>query len=42
MDPKAFLLQKFNATAQERVSCGYLLLIMVNVNLYVQLDLILR
>ena len=24
MDPKAFLLQKFNRTAQERVSCGYL------------------
>lgn len=44
MDPKAFLLQKFNARAQERVSCGYLISIMLDssvVNLYVQDNLIL-
>jgi hypothetical protein len=38
MDPKAFLLQKFNTTAQERVSCVYLLLIMLDnhvIDLYV-------
>lgn len=39
MDPKAFLLQKFNATARERVSCGYMLLNMLDysvINPYVQ------
>lgn len=44
MDPKAFLLQKFNARAQERVSCGYLISIMLDssvINLYVQDNLIL-
>lgn len=44
MDPKAFLLQKFNARAQERVSFGYLISIMLDssvVNLYVQDNLIL-
>ena len=30
MDPKAFLLQRFNATAQERVSLWFLLIISGN------------
>lgn len=44
MDPKAFLLQKFNARAQERVSRGCLISIMLDssvVNPYVQDNLIL-